>query len=277
VVVDGNEGVCLHAVILLAFCLRCIFFLIGLGICFLAAYFSQWGGLFLRCRRMFLLLLLVNYVFMMRIMASKRTLSSSRWLARHHADPYVQEARKRGLRSRASIKLEQLQHKDQLFHPGMTVLDFGAAPGGWSQLITQWVQPNGIVVACDLLPMDPLAGVVFVQGDGLDHLVQARLKGALGGGLADGIVSDMAPNFSGHREADQLKMMGLLEALYDGLPCLLKPQGIILFKLFHGVGFDAFLKQVRQGFTRVVVRKPQASRKDSREVYLLAYGFRGTL
>jgi 23S rRNA (uridine2552-2'-O)-methyltransferase len=210
-------------------------------------------------------------------MAKKRSISSKTWLARQHDDPYVKQARELGLRSRAAIKLMQLQQKQALFQPGMRVLDFGAAPGGWSQLIKKWIGSKGQIVACDLLPMEPIEGVTFIIGDGTLPEVQAMMLKAMDEQQADCLVSDMAPNFSGHRQADQLKAIGLLEDLYACLPVLLKPEGTVILKIFHGVGFDAYLKQARKDFKRIIMIKPDASRKESREVYLLAYGFKGKI
>ncbi len=203
-----------------------------------------------------------------------RTRSSGRWLAEHFNDDYVRQAQARGYRSRAVFKLEEIQARDRILGSGMTVVDLGAAPGGWSQYAAEQVGPKGRVVAVDLLPMDPLPGVTFLQGDFATAETWQALQDLLGGQPVDVVLSDMAPNMSGNRSVDQPRAMALAELALDAAEQLLRPEGCFLTKLFQGEGFEAFQKQLRQGFSRVVTRKPKASRVRSREVYLLAQGFK---
>ena len=193
----------------------------------------------------------------------KITNSSRRWLKRHQADPYVLAARKRGLRSRANIKLEQMQQRDQFIQSGMYVLDLGAAPGGWSQLLVQWVGQKGSVVACDLLPIKPLSHVQVIQGIFLLPAVQDQIKTTQSDRLFDVVVSDIAPNFQGHAKSDQLKSAGIISALINTLPTFLKLEGDCLLKVFQGPGFEDLLTDLKHAFKKVQVRKPQASRKES--------------
>lgn len=201
--------------------------------------------------------------------------SSGSWMQEHFDDPYVKQSWADGYRSRASYKLLALDEKDQLFRPGMTVVDLGAAPGGWSQVAAEKVGPEGKVIASDILAMDALAGVDFVQGDFTeDHVLDALLE-RLGGKNADLVMSDMAPNMSGMAGIDQPRAMYLVELALDLAQQTLAPGGRFVAKVFQGEGFDEYLKTLREQFTRVVTRKPEASRARSREVYLLASGFRG--
>lgn len=200
--------------------------------------------------------------------------SSQRWLREHFDDPYVKKSQRDGYRSRASYKLLALHAKDRLFKPGMTVIDLGAAPGGWSQVAAQLVGPAGRVLASDLLPMDNLADVEFIQGDFTEQAVLERLLAQLQGGLADLVISDMAPNMSGVVDIDQPKAMYLVELALELAREVLKPGGTFVAKVFQGEGFDALFRDLRAGFGRVVTRKPEASRPRSREVYLVAGGFR---
>ncbi len=202
-----------------------------------------------------------------------RTRSSGRWLTEHFNDDYVRQAQALGYRSRARFKLEEIQRRDRILGPGMTVVDLGAAPGGWSQYAVEQVGPEGRVFALDILPMDPIAGVTFLQGDFTTDETWHRLQDLLGGRSVDVVLSDMAPNLSGNRSVDQPRSMALAELALDAAEQLLRPGGSFLAKLFHGEGFEAFQKRLRQEFSRVVTRKPKASRGRSREVYLLARGF----
>lgn len=205
-------------------------------------------------------------------MARSRT--SKAWLREHVTDPWVQKARAGGWRSRAAFKLLQIDQKDRLLRPGMAVLDLGAAPGGWSQVAAEAVGPAGRVVAVDLLPLEPLPGVVFVQGDFEDAAVLPRVEAALGGGRAGLVLSDMAPNLSGVGPTDQARSVRLAEAALDAALRWLQPGGSLLVKVFHGAGFDDLVRQLRSHFGQVVVRKPEASRGRSAETYLLAKGLR---
>ncbi len=208
---------------------------------------------------------------------AKLTKSSRQWLQRQHKDPFVVAARKRGLRSRASIKLEQIQLRDRVIKRGMHVLDLGAAPGGWSQLAAQWVGAAGKVVACDILTVKPIAGVSFIQGDFLCSTVQQKIQSIVGGQLYSVVLSDIAPNFIGVSQADQLRMMQLLTDMYVQLPSFLAIRGDFLVKVFQGVGFEEYLQRLKKDFAQVKVRKPLASRKESKELYLLASAFKGRI
>ncbi|MDN3554726.1 23S rRNA (uridine(2552)-2'-O)-methyltransferase RlmE [Halomonas maura] len=201
--------------------------------------------------------------------------SSAGWLKEHFDDRYVQQSWQDGYRSRASYKLLALDEKDKLLRPGMTVIDLGAAPGGWSQVAAERVGDAGLVIASDLLEMDALAGVEFVQGDFTEDSVLEAILARLEDRSVDLVMSDMAPNMSGMAAIDQPQAMYLVELALDLARQTLSPGGAFLAKVFQGEGFDAYLKELRSDFTRVVTRKPEASRARSREVYLLAEGFRG--
>ncbi|MCK2043559.1 23S rRNA (uridine(2552)-2'-O)-methyltransferase RlmE [Chromohalobacter salexigens] len=203
---------------------------------------------------------------------SKRSAS---WLKEHFDDRYVQRSWQDGYRSRASYKLLELDAKDALFKPGMTVIDLGAAPGGWSQVAADKVGTKGCVVASDLLEIDTLAGVTFVQGDFTEMDVLERILAALEGRRVDLVMSDMAPNMSGMAAIDQPQAMYLVELALDLARQTLSPGGRFLAKVFQGEGFDAYLKELRSSFRKVTTRKPEASRARSREVYLFAEGFHG--
>lgn len=203
-----------------------------------------------------------------------RSRSSSRWLQEHVTDPFVRQAQKEGFRSRSAYKLIQLDEKDRLLRPGMRVVDLGSAPGGWSQVAAPIVGAKGRVLATDILPMDALRNVEFVQGDFTDEAVFQRLLELLGGEPADLVMSDMAPNISGVDDADQAASMYLVELALDFAQRVLRPGGDFLAKVFQGAGSEAFLKEVRRHFTKVAVRKPAASRSRSREVYVVARGLR---
>jgi 23S rRNA (uridine2552-2'-O)-methyltransferase len=204
-----------------------------------------------------------------------RSKSSHQWLQEHVNDPYVKQAQRDGYRSRASYKLIQLHEKDKLIRPGMLVVDLGSAPGGWSQVAGRLVGENGRVVATDILPMDPLKNVEFVQGDFTEEVVLNEVLRLLGGHKPDLILCDIAPNISGVDSADQASSMYLVELALDFARQALKPRGDFVAKIFQGAGSDAYLKDVRTSFDKVLVRKPAASRSRSREVYLVARGFRG--
>lgn len=200
--------------------------------------------------------------------------SKAGWLKEHFDDQYVQRSWQDGYRSRASYKLLELDAKDRLFRPGMTVIDLGAAPGGWSQVAAEKVMPGGVVIASDILEMDALADVAFIQGDFTEESVLETILGDLGGRPVDLIISDMAPNLSGMAAIDQPKAMYLVELALDLARQTLNPGGRLLTKVFQGEGFDDFLDDLRSSFARVMTRKPEASRARSREVYLLADGFK---
>jgi 23S rRNA (uridine2552-2'-O)-methyltransferase len=204
-----------------------------------------------------------------------RTKSSSRWLQEHVNDPYVKQAQKDGYRSRSSYKLIELNQKDRLIRPGMLVMDLGSAPGGWSQVAAALVGDKGRVLATDILPMDPLGNVDFVQGDFREEAVLSQILEHLHGQKPDLVLSDMLPNISGISSADQAGAIYLLELALDMVRRVLKPGGSFVAKLFQGVGSDAYLKELRTAFEKVSIRKPAASRSRSREVYVVAKGFKG--
>lgn len=205
----------------------------------------------------------------------KRTNSSQNWLRRHFNDHYVQAAQKAGYRSRAVFKLLEIQEKDRMIRPGQVVVDLGAAPGGWSQITAPLVGKSGTVIALDILPMEPLNDVTFIEGDFTEQTVHEQLIAALAGREVDLVLSDIAPNMSGMRGIDQPRAMYLAELALDFAQGTLKPGGDFLTKVFQGEGFDPYLQLLRQSFTKVLIRKPKASRPKSREVYLLAKGFKG--
>jgi 23S rRNA (uridine2552-2'-O)-methyltransferase len=199
-------------------------------------------------------------------------MSPSPWLRRQQRDPYVIQARERGYRSRAVFKLEQLDRRHRLLRPGMTVVDLGAAPGGWSQYAAGRVGPEGRVVASDLLPMEPIRGVAFIQGDSREQAVLQALLEAMDGRKADLVISDMAPNMSGVRSVDQPRALSLAELALELAQDLLRPGGGFLVKLFQGEGFEAYVGACRVRFAKVVLEKPKASREGNREVYVLGLG-----
>lgn len=204
----------------------------------------------------------------------KKRSSSKAWLKEHREDPYVQRAQKEGYRSRACYKLLEIQEKDRLFRPGMTVLDLGSAPGGWSQVAANLVGHRGRVIASDILPMDQLAGVDFIQGDFTEEAVFEQLLEVLDGQPLDLVLSDMAPNMSGVNAVDQPRSMYLVELALDMALRVLAPGGAFVTKVFQGEGFDDWHREVRDSFERIATRKPQASRPRSREVYVVARGLR---
>ena len=203
----------------------------------------------------------------------KRTASSKRWLQEHFDDPYVKLAQKEGWRSRAIFKLAEIQDKDRLLRPGDKVVDLGAAPGGWSQYAARQVGERGHIYACDLLEMDPLPNVSFLQGDFREETVLNALLERMGS-HADVVLSDMAPNMSGDDVVDQARSMYLVELALDMCKQVLGKDGRFVVKVFQGAGFDEYIKAVRAQFASVKVRKPDASRARSREVYLVAGGFK---
>jgi 23S rRNA (uridine2552-2'-O)-methyltransferase len=204
-----------------------------------------------------------------------RTKSSSEWLRRHVNDPYVKQAQLDGYRSRSAYKLIELNEKDRLIKPGMRILDLGSAPGGWSQVAGKLVGKKGRVLATDILPMDPIVNVDFIQGDFNDDAVVAQLLEWLGEGKFDLIISDIAPNLSGIDSADQAGSMYFLELALDTVRKTLKPGANFAAKMFQGSGSDDYVKELRKSFEKVLIRKPDASRKESREVYIVAKGFKG--
>jgi 23S rRNA (uridine2552-2'-O)-methyltransferase len=206
-----------------------------------------------------------------------RSKSSQRWLKEHFSDPYVKKAQAEGLRSRAAYKLEELVERDRLLKPGMVVVDLGAAPGGWSQWVRQALGDGGRVIALDILDMPSLAGVEFLHGDFREDAVLSRLEAALAGQPVDLVLSDMAPNKSGMDAVDQPRAMHLAELAMDFADRHLRPGGTFLIKLFQGVGFDEFVRELRRRYARVVIRKPAASRRRSPEVYALAQDKRAAL
>lgn len=204
-----------------------------------------------------------------------RSKSSQRWLKEHFDDPFVKQAQKDGYRSRASYKLLEIQEKDHILKNGMTVIDLGAAPGGWSQVVSRIIGEYGCLIASDILPMDSISDVTFIQGDFTEDEVFETLLATINHQPVDLVISDMAPNMSGMRSVDQAKAMLLCELALDMALKVLKPGGNFLIKIFQGEGFDTYLQSVRQSFDKVQIRKPSSSRDRSREQYLLAKGFKG--
>jgi len=206
--------------------------------------------------------------------AMARSKSSTRWLQEHFSDPYVKRAQAEGWRSRAVFKLEELIERDRLLKPGMVVVDLGAAPGGWSQMVRERLGEKGRVIALDILPMQGIGGVDFILGDFREETVLKALENALDGATVDLVLSDMAPNLSGMNSVDQPRAMHLAELAEDFAGNHLREGGAFLTKLFQGEGFDAYVRRLRQGYERVSMRKPKASRARSPEVYALALGKR---
>ena len=198
--------------------------------------------------------------------------SSRRWLERHFRDEYVKRAQEEGYRSRAAYKLLEIQERDRLLRPAMRVVDLGAAPGGWAQVAQRLAGEKGQVVALDILPMEPIPGVEFIQGDFRETAPLQQLRDLLQGKPVDLVISDMAPNVSGMAVVDQPRAMYLCELALEFAREVLKPGGGLLVKAFHGEGFDHLVRELRACFDRVVTRKPDASRARSREVYLVAVG-----
>jgi 23S rRNA (uridine2552-2'-O)-methyltransferase len=204
----------------------------------------------------------------------KRTKSSARWLAEHASDEFVKRARAEGWRSRAVFKLAEIQATERLLRPGIRCVDLGAAPGGWSQYAARIVGGAGRIVATDVLPMDAIVGVDFVQGDFREDSVLEQVQACLGGPKVDLVLSDMAPNLAGIDAVDQPRSMYLAELALDFADRVLTPGGDALIKLFQGEGFDEIIREARRRYGRVVTKKPKASRSRSPEIYLLARQFR---
>jgi 23S rRNA (uridine2552-2'-O)-methyltransferase len=205
---------------------------------------------------------------------SKPRGSAKSWRERQEKDPYVQRARRDGWRSRAVYKLEEIDQKERLLRPGMSCVDLGAAPGSWSQYVTETLKGNARIVAIDLLPMDALPNTDFIQGDFTEDAVLDELRGLVGGQKVDLVLSDLAPNISGNRAIDQPRAMYLAELALDFAREVLAERGNFVIKLFQGAGIDPFITDVRSSFSTVKVRKPKASRAGSREVYLVARNYR---
>lgn len=192
----------------------------------------------------------------------------------HFADEYVKMAQAQGYRSRAVFKLKEIQDKDQLIKPGMNIIDLGAAPGGWSQYARPIIGKKNKIIALDILPMEPIEGVDFIQGDFREQTVLDQLYAVLDGAPVNMVMSDMAPNMSGNKGVDQPGAIYLGELALETAKTVLTKDGIFLVKLFHGAGFEEFFKEVQQSFAKVSIRKPKASRPRSNEVYILAKGFK---
>ena len=204
-----------------------------------------------------------------------RSKTSLGWLKRHVNDPYVKQAQKDGYRSRASYKLLEVQEKYKLIRPGMSVVDLGAAPGGWSQVTSRLIGGQGRLIASDILEMDSIPDVTFIQGDFTEDEVLTRILEAVGNSQVDLVISDMAPNMSGTPEVDMPKAMFLCELALDLAELILKPGGNFVIKIFQGEGFDVYLKDARRKFDKIQMIKPDSSRDSSREQYMLAWGYRG--
>jgi 23S rRNA (uridine2552-2'-O)-methyltransferase len=202
----------------------------------------------------------------------KPSKTSKQWMQEHVTDPYVQRAQKEGYRSRAAYKLLEIDERDHLIKPGMVVVDLGATPGGWCQVVANRVGPQGRIIALDLLPLEPLPRVEFVQGDFREDSVLTQLEEKLGGRRIGLVISDMAPNISGVSSADQARAMHLAELALDFAVNHLALGGSFLVKVFQGAGFEDYLKLMRSHFSKVVVRKPKASRDRSSEQYLVGLG-----
>lgn len=204
----------------------------------------------------------------------KRTRTSKGWMREHVNDPYVLLAKKEGYRSRAAYKLIEMDERDHLLKPGMTVVDLGAAPGGWTQVAAKKIGPSGVLVAFDILPMDSVRGAVFIQGDFREDAALAMLDEAMAGRPVDLVISDMAPNISGIGTADQARSMHLAELALEFATQHLKSGGAFVVKVFQGEGFDDYVREMRVHFEKVAVRKPKASRDRSAEVYMLGKGLK---
>lgn len=204
----------------------------------------------------------------------KRSKSSSRWLAEHFSDTYVKRAQQDGLRSRAVFKLEEIQKRDRIIKPTMTVVDLGAAPGGWSEYVAKLQAGKGRIIALDLLPMDPIPGVEFIQADFSTEEGLTALRQLLAGGQVDLVLSDIAPNMSGVADVDQARVMYLAELALEFAGETLRPGGAFLVKVFQGQGFKEYMQRLREKFGEVASRKPEASRSRSSELYLLARNYR---
>jgi 23S rRNA (uridine2552-2'-O)-methyltransferase len=211
--------------------------------------------------------------------AKKKHRSNLDWIRRHVTDPYVKAAIQHGYRSRAAYKLAEIDVKDRLLRPGMTVIDLGAAPGSWTQVVREKLAgkggvSRGRIIALDILPMEPLADVQFIQGDFREEEVSAQLAAVLGGEKVDLVLSDMAPNLSGIAAADAARSLHLAELALEFAQMHLKPNGVLLVKVFQGSGYSQFVEQLKRAFAAVAVRKPPASRTESAETFLLARGIK---
>ncbi|HUP30196.1 MAG TPA: RlmE family RNA methyltransferase [Usitatibacter sp.] len=204
----------------------------------------------------------------------KKSGSSKQWLRRHVNDPYVQRSKKEGYRARSAYKLIEIDDRDGILRPGQFVVDLGAAPGGWSQVAAKRIGASGRVVGIDLLPVEPIPGVQFIQGDFAGARGLAELRRQMGAGPVDVVLSDMAPNMSGIQVSDQARVMDLAEISRDFAVAHLHPEGVFLVKVFQGAGYDEYLKSLRNVFRKVVSRKPGASRSESAEQFLLARGLK---
>ncbi len=200
----------------------------------------------------------------------KRSASSGRWMQEHFSDKYVRHAHIKELRSRSWFKLDQIQQSERLFKPGMNIIDLGAAPGGWSEYAATQIGNTGRIIACDILLIDPIPGVEFLQGDLCDALVLQSLLECIGGREIQIVMSDMAPNMSGHPEIDVSRSVYLAKLALKVCRAVLKKGGSFLVKIFQGEGFDQYLREIRPLFLKVKIRKPKASRARSREVYIVA-------
>ena len=206
-------------------------------------------------------------------MAQSKT--SKRWLKEHFDDPFVKQAQKDGYRSRASYKLLEIQERDRILKPGMTVLDLGAAPGGWSQVAARLIGEKGRIIASDILAMDSIPDVTFIQGDFTEDAVFEAILAAIGDTQVDLVISDMAPNMSGMDAIDQPKGMYLAELALELAREVSAKGASYVVKVFQGEGFDEYIRQCRQSFDKVMIRKPDASRARSREVYVVGQGYKG--
>jgi len=204
-----------------------------------------------------------------------RSKSSGNWLKEHFDDEFVKQSQKDGYRSRAVYKLKEIDEKDRLLKPGSVVIDLGAAPGSWCEYVVRKLKGKGRLIALDILPMEPMDGVEIITGDFLEDEVFEHLLNTLGDDRPDLVICDMAPNMSGQQAVDIPRAMYMAELALDLSQQVLKPGGGLLIKLFQGAGFDEYMKQMREHFSRVVIRKPKASRARSKEVYGLATGFKG--
>jgi len=210
----------------------------------------------------------------MAIKGTKKNKFVKAWMAEHVNDPWVKEATRQGYRSRAAFKLIELAAKDKLLHPGMRIVDLGAAPGSWTQVLRERSGSSASIVAIDLLPMAPIAGVTFVQADFREEEGLKKLESALGGHKLDLVVSDLSPNLSGVEAADQARSVHLGELALEFATAWLQPGGDLVVKAFQGEGFMALRRAMEERFSKVYVRKPQASRDRSREVYVVAKGLK---
>ena len=203
-----------------------------------------------------------------------RSKSSNQWMQEHFDDEYVKKAQAMGYRSRSTFKLIEIQEKDRIIKPGMNIIDLGAAPGGWSEYASKIVGKKNKVIALDLLDIDPIDGVDFIQGDFREDDVLDALYKLLDGAAIDLVMSDMAPNISGNKAMDQPRSIYLAELALDTAQTVLQKGGTFLIKMFQGVGFDEYKRDVEKSFSSVIIRKPKSSRARSNEVYILAKGFK---